>query len=101
MRSARVIQDKVSAGVLQETDAGFRFTYDSEFKGEPVSLTMPRSQPVWEFTQFPPPFEGLLPEGVRLEALLRRQKLDKNDLFGQLIVVGEDVVGSLRFEAIQ
>ena len=80
-------------------DGSYRFTYDAAFNGEPVSLTMPTSQRVWEFPRFPAPFEGLLPEGVQLDALLRLRKLDSNDLFGQLLAVGNDVVGSLRIEA--
>jgi serine/threonine-protein kinase HipA len=43
----------------------------------------------------------LLPEGGQLEALLRIRKLDRQDLFGQLLAVGQDVVGSLRVEATQ
>ncbi|MEX2044485.1 MAG: HipA N-terminal domain-containing protein, partial [Opitutus sp.] len=66
--------------------------------GEPVSLTMPVNTRVWEFPGFPAPFEGLLPEGGQLDALLRHRKLDRNDLFGQLLAVGRDVVGSLRIE---
>lgn len=99
MRSALVYQRDELAGILEEReDGGFRFTYEPGFKADPVSLTMPTSQRAWDFPAFPPPFEGLLPEGVRLEALLRRRKLDKSDLFGQLLAVGEDVVGSLRIE---
>ena len=37
---------------------------------------------------FPPPFEGLLPEGAQLEALLRNHKIDRDDAFGKLVVVG-------------
>jgi serine/threonine-protein kinase HipA len=43
----------------------------------------------------PSVFEGLLPEGVQLEALLRVHKVDKGDLLQQLLIVGADVVGSL------
>lgn len=57
---------------------------------------MPVTQRVHEFDRFPPPFEGLLPEGVQLEALLKRLKIDRDDLFGQLLAVGGDVVGSLK-----
>lgn len=97
MKSAHVYQAGVYAGVFESLDAGgFRFTYDAGYSGEPVSLTMPLKHRVWEFSVFPPAFEGLLPEGYQLEALLRRRKLDRNDLFGQLLAVGEDVVGSLQ-----
>ena len=100
MRLARIYQQNQLAGLLEARDDGmYRFTYDTAFHGEPVSLTMPTSQRVWEFPRFPAPFEGLLPEGVQLEALLRLRKLDRNDLFSQLLAVGRDVVGSLRIEA--
>jgi serine/threonine-protein kinase HipA len=100
MKHARVYQQNQFAGLLEARDDGtYRFAYDDAFRGEPVSLTMPTSQRVWEFSHFPAPFEGLLPEGVQLEALLRLRKLDRNDLFSQLLAVGRDVVGSLRIEA--
>ena len=100
MKIACIYQQKQLAGLLEARDDGsYRFTYDPGFRGEPVSLTMPTSQRVWEFPLFPAPFEGLLPEGVQLDALLRLRKLDRNDLFGQLLAVGHDVVGSLRIEA--
>jgi serine/threonine-protein kinase HipA len=100
MKFAQIYQQNQLAGLLEMRDDGtYRFTYNPAFHGEPVSLTMPTSQRVWEFPRFPAPFEGLLPEGVQLDALLRLRKLDRNDLFGQLLAVGRDVVGSLRIEA--
>jgi serine/threonine-protein kinase HipA len=96
MRKALIYQQGVLAGLLDELDAGrWRFTYADQYAGKPVSLAMPVSQRVHEFDQFPPVFEGLLPEGRQLEALLRRYKLDRTDLFAQLLIVGEDLVGSL------
>ena len=100
MKSARILQQGQLAGILEARDDGsYRFTYAPGYRGEPVSLTMPTLQSVWDFPHFPPPFEGLLPEGVQLDALLRIRKLDRQDLFGQLLAVGRDVVGSLRIEA--
>lgn len=100
MKRAHIYQQSQLAGILEARDDGsYRFTYDPAFNGEPVSLTMPTSQRIWEFPSFPAPFEGLLPEGVQLDALLRLRKLDRHDLFGQLLAVGNDVVGSLRVEA--
>jgi serine/threonine-protein kinase HipA len=102
MKSARIFQKDQLAGVLEALEDGsYRFTYEVGYRGEPVSLTMPVSKRVWEFKTFPAPFEGLLPEGVQLDALLRIRKLDAKDLFGQLVAVGEDVVGSLRIKAQQ
>ncbi|MGD9592865.1 MAG: HipA N-terminal domain-containing protein, partial [Candidatus Berkiella sp.] len=52
----------------------------------------------FSFTTFPPFFDGLLPEGILLEALLKNAKIDKNDLFSQLVTVGNDLVGSVTVE---
>ena len=102
MRRAVVYQQKERAGTLEEDAQGkFRFIYEDNYNGAPVSLTMPLSKRIYEFDTFPPIFEGLLPEGVMLEALLRRNKIDRRDLFSQLLVVGNDVVGSLRIEPLE
>lgn len=99
MKAARVYQQKQPAGLLEaRADGSYRFSYEEGYRGEPVSLTMPVTTRVWEFRGFPAPFEGLLPEGAQLDALLRQRKLDRGDLFGQLLAVGRDVVGSLRIE---
>ncbi len=102
MRRAHVFQGEVLAGVLEELEGGrYRFTYEEGYTGAPVSLTMPSTQRTHEYNRFPPAFEGLLPEGYQLDALLRRSKIDRNDLFGQLMAVGEDVVGALVIREIK
>lgn len=102
MRKACVLVNGIKAGILEELENGkYIFTYDMDYKSAPVSLTMPLMNKVYEFDKFPPFFEGLLPEGILLEALLRKYKLDKNDYFGQLITVGHDVVGAVAIEEIE
>ena len=101
MRKARVLVNNVFAGELEELVAGnYRFSYQPDYLGPPVSLTMPIKKTVYEFNQFPPFFEGLLPEGIQLEALLRKYKLDKNDYLGQLLQVGSDLVGAVTVEEL-
>ena len=98
-RLAIILQQGQPAGRLNETDGGsWRFTYFPEYTGQPVSLTLPVRTEPYRFEDFPPPFEGLLPEGIQLEALLRKHKIDRNDAFSQLIVVGADLVGSLSVQ---
>jgi len=98
-RRAAVFQHGIRAGNLFETeDGGWVFTYREGYSGEPVSLTMPVQEEPYQFSYFPPPFEGLLPEGTQLDALLRNRKIDRDDAFGQLVVVGSDLVGSLTVE---
>ena len=84
------------AGLLEEHGRSrFVFRYLDDYDGPAVSLTMPVSPLAISFDGFPPFFEGLLPEGEMLEGLLRQRKIDRNDLFGQLLAVGEDVVGAV------
>ena len=102
MKKARVLVCGSYAGLLEQLEHGeYRFMYSAGYEGPPVSLTMPVKKNSFEFDKFPPFFEGLLPEGEMLEALLRKYKLDKKDYFGQLLKVGRDVVGAVSIEEVQ
>lgn len=102
MRQADVFVLGKFAGILTETDQRhYEFDYDLAYEGPPVSLTMPVTQLHYAFKQFPPFFDGLLPEGVMLDALLKQAKLDRHDYLGQLLTVGEDVVGAVTLKAHQ
>ena len=98
MRQCNVLMHGQKAGKLLETDTGFNFLYEEDYIGQPISLTMPVRLKTYTFTSFPPFFDGLLPEGMQLEAMLRLKKLDWDDLFGQLIAVGSDLVGAVTIE---
>lgn len=101
MRKANVYVKNILAGILEEENRHhYRFSYIPEYTSSPVSLTMPINNKIYEFEQFPPFFEGLLPEGILLDALLKQAKLDKSDYFGQLMLVGKDVVGDVTIEEI-
>ena len=103
MRRAEVFLHNLKAGLLEEIEAGtrYRFCYESGYWGPPVSLTMPVQEKPYEYDVFPPFFEGLLPEGFNLEALLRKNKIDRNDLFSQLTAVGEDMVGAVTVREVE
>ena len=90
------------AGIIEETEKNksYKFVYERGYSAEPVSLTMPVSKREYIFEEFPPFFDGLLPEGVMLEGLVRKSKIDSNDLFGQLMAVGRDMVGAVTVEEI-
>jgi len=95
-RQAIIRQHGREAGrLLERSGGGWRFAYLPGYDGPPVSLTLPVRDEPYDFEQFPAVLEGLLPEGPQLEALLRRHKIDRHDTFRQLVMVGEDLVGSL------
>jgi len=102
MRTAKIYMHGLPAGILEEIEFNkqYRFVYDEYYDGEPVSLTMPTEKKEFEFNTFPPFFDGLLPEGIMLEGLLRQKKIDKNDYFSQLIAVGADLVGAVTVEEL-
>ncbi len=103
MKKAKVFVNGKLAGELQELERGkkYRFVYLENYKGSSVSLTMPLTHTIYEYDRFPPFFEGLLPEGMMLEGLLRNTKIDRDDLMSQLITVGGDLVGNVTVEAIE
>jgi serine/threonine-protein kinase HipA len=100
-RRAAVHQQGAFAGILEESGpAAWHFIYDPNYTGLPVSLNLPIRPEPYTFDRFPPLFDGLLPEGLQLEALLRSRKIDRSDAFSQLLAVGADLVGSLTVEAM-
>ena len=102
MRKARIFVHGILAGILEELDfKHYRLMYISGYHGPPVSLTMPTIQSTYEFDRFPPFFEGLLPEGPMLTGLLRHYKLDRDDYFGQVLKIGQDVVGAVTIEEME
>lgn len=102
MKKAKVFVDKVPAGEIWELERGkkYRFLYFDDYEGPSVSLTMPLDERVYEYDRFPPFFEGLLPEGIMLEGLLRYAKIDRDDFLLQLITVGGDLIGNVTVEAM-
>lgn len=103
MKYLRILMHGTPAGVLEEEEPErlYRFSYDPEYTGQPISLTMPVQEEVFEFDRFPPFFDGLLPEGEMLQAMLQQAKLDKRDYMGQLLAVGADLVGAVTVEAVR
>ena len=103
MRKANVFMHGERAGVLIEDKKNeqYRFIYDEGYDGQPISVTMPVDGKEFQYDRFPPFFEGLLPEGVNLEMLLRTKKIDRDDVFSQLMVVGEDMVGAVTVREVR
>jgi serine/threonine-protein kinase HipA len=100
MKRADVYVHGIRAGVLEEISKGkeYAFQYAPDYSGPPVSLTMPIRKGRFRFDRFPPFFEGLLPEGISLEAMLKANKIDKDDYFEQLLSLGKDLVGAVTVE---
>ena len=90
------------AGILEETDDGYTFGYDTEYllsqNSVPCSLTLPlRSMPYVSHVLFPF-FDGLIPEGWLLDLVTENWKLNRSDRFGILLVSCRDCIGDVRIE---
>ena len=100
-RLAEIRQLGEPAGRLAERPGGrWVFSYLDGYDGPAISLTMPVRPEPYEFASMPPALEGLLPEGMQLEALLKTHKIDRHDTFSQLVTVGSDLVGSLTISEV-
>jgi serine/threonine-protein kinase HipA len=102
MRKAKIYFQGIEAGILYEIipEKKYIFEYINGYNGLPISLTMPLKTVKFEYNEFPSFFDGLLPEGNQLDGLLKYKKIDKNDLFSQLIAVGVDMVGAVTAKEI-
>jgi serine/threonine-protein kinase HipA len=105
-RTAYVYVRNTFAGELKETDAGYSFTYDSNYlagdHASQVSLTLPLQVEKYTSNTLFSFFDGLIPEGWLLDVVSRNWKINVNDRFGLLLVACKDSIGnvSVREERI-
>jgi len=97
-----VYKGDIHAGTLQRiADGSTAFTYRDEYRDDPslpdLAFTLPRSAPSATAPQgaLPPFFAGLLPEGVRLAAVLAGTRTSADDQLTLLLAVGQDAVGDV------
>ena len=88
------------AGVIEQTDDGYRFQYDSEYasdaKSKPVSQTLPiKSEAYTSKTMFPF-FDGLIPEGWLLDVAVETWKINPRDRMTLLLTVCRDCIGAVK-----
>lgn len=100
-RKALISINKIPAAEFLETENGFQLKYLPDYSGPPVSLALPFRKSEYVFSDFPPFFDGLLPEGIMLEVLLKKFKIDADDYFGQLLILGKDLVGAVTVREIK
>lgn len=101
MKKALIKIHNIPAGIfIEENLQHYIFKYFDGYSGPAISLTVPLTQSKHEYYSFPAFFDGLLPEGIQLEAVLKAHKVDKHDYFQQLIIVGSDLVGAVTVESM-
>ncbi len=103
-QSADVYVGNTPAATIERTREGSRFQYLPAYleatRGDSsaaVALSLPLSETPVETrgVNLHPFFAGLLPEGIRMRALVRAIKTSEDDLLGMLLEVGSDCVGAV------
>ncbi|MCB0384894.1 MAG: HipA domain-containing protein [Bdellovibrionales bacterium] len=101
IETLQVYKGKDLAGELRRTKKGCEFIYDKIFLSNPsdmgICFAMPKSQSSYRHdgVNLPPFFAGLLPEGLRLKALIKGLKTSEDDLFTLLAAIGDRCVGDV------
>ncbi len=105
IRKGNVFYRGEHAGIIEETDDGYRFTYDSQYiqseAAQPVSLTLPLQAEPFAEKQLFSFFDGLIPEGWLLDVAQKNWKLDPRDRMGLLLSCCKETIGAvsvLRYE---
>lgn len=98
LRRAKVFVQNQYCGILEETEDGYRFTYDDNYRANQlpaVSLTLPVQEKPFSSSVLFPFFDGLIPEGYLLDLAVKNWKLDGTDRFGLLLVSCRDCIGDV------
>lgn len=98
-RKGKVYYKEHFAGVIEETETGYRFSYDKEYLSKeekwPVSKTLPLSEQAYSSNTMFPFFDGLIPEGWLLDVAVDNWKLKANDRMGLLLACCKDCIGAV------
>ncbi len=99
MRKAAVFFRDSRAGILEETEHGYRFTYDQKYLDSsdprPISIHFPLVRQPFTSPTFFPFFDGLIPEGWLLTLVERNWKLNVRDRMGLLLTTCRDCIGAV------
>lgn len=96
-----VYNNGILVGTIEKDDEGiYIFQYDEDYFTDsslpPVSLTLPKSQPMYRSQELFPFFYGLLSEGINRDIQCRLYKIDENDDFTRLLLSARnDTIGSV------
>lgn len=101
-QTADVYKERTLVGKIRRTAKGSVFEYNKNYlelsgsKGG-IAYNLPATQVRYEIfgVNLHTFFAGLLPEGLRLEALTRYVKTSKDDLLSLLIAAGTDCIGDI------
>ncbi|RDE66274.1 type II toxin-antitoxin system HipA family toxin [Aggregatibacter segnis] len=96
VRSARVFLYGDFIGLLREDKYGFHFAYNPDYRGIPLSLSLPVEKSPFHSDILFPYFASLIPEGWLKKKYATYQQIDEHDLFRFLMNNGENMLGAVQ-----
>jgi len=103
-RKGKVYFEDQFCGIIEETEMGYRFTYDSKYlessESKAISKTLPLSKGAYTSNTMFPFFDGLIPEGWLLDIAQKHWKINMRDRMGLLLICCKDCIGAVSIEPI-
>ena len=102
---AKVFNNEIFAGVIENVGDSYFFTYDDDYINDPgqsaISLSLPKTQKKFISKVLFPFFFGLLAEGINKEIQCKLLKIDENDHFSQLLKTAHtETIGAVTIKEI-
>ena len=105
MRKAEIHMECRLAGILEEQDRRYVFTYDPAYladkQAHAISLSLPLQAEPYEDKRLFPFFDGLIPEGWLLDIAEQTWKLDARDRMGLLLACCRDCIGAVSVVPVE
>lgn len=105
MKKAEIYFKNVLAGILEENESGYEFSYLKDYlesrNPEPVSLTLPLSETPHSSKVLFPFFDGLIPEGWLLDIALKNTDISSLDRMSLLLLCCKDCIGAVSVVPIK
>ena len=98
-KRGKVFVEDSFAGIIEQKDGFFTFTYDDEYLNNPstlaLSLTMPKRSEAYSQKTMLPFFDGLIPEGWLLNIIEGNWKINPRDRMSLLLLACRDSIGNV------
>ena len=103
-RKGNVFYEDRLCGIIEETETGYRFSYDLDYindlNAKAVSMTLPLSKSAYSSNTMFPFFDGLIPEGWLLDIAEKYWKINERDRMGLLLTCCNDCIGAVSVNPI-
>ncbi len=105
MRTAKIYMGNRFAGMLEEQDNGYLFSYSPDYLSldgaTAISLSLPLQNEPFEDKRLFPFFDGLIPEGWLLDIAESTWKLNPRDRMGLLLACCRDCIGAVSIISVE